>query len=189
MSSPSPDAPATPSWAARIGRFVKDYWHWALLLGVAFYVFRTAYPDIDVSTPLRPAPDFAAATLDGGTFRLSEQRGTIVVLNVWATWCPPCRVEIPGFIDLQREFADRGVQFVGLAVDEGGVESVRSYAEDKGMNYPQVDGRRAVRKYPGDAIPRTYLIDRQGRIRYEHTGVLMEGALRNALEELTAAAE
>jgi peroxiredoxin len=189
MSSSSSDAPAAPSWAARIGQFVKDYWHWALLLGVSLYVFRTVYPDIDVSTPIRPAPDFAAATLDGDTFRLSDYRGEIVVLNVWATWCPPCRVEIPGFIDLQREFGDRGVQFVGLTVDQGGVESVRGYVEEKGMNYPQVDGRRAAQKYPGEAIPRTYLIDRQGRIRYAHTGVLMEGALRNALETLTAESE
>lgn len=181
------DTTAAPSWTQRVWRVVKDYWHWALLLAVGLYVFRMVYPDIDVSTPLRPAPDFAARTLDGETFRLSDHRGEIVVLNVWATWCPPCRVEIPGFVDLQRAFRDRGVQFVGLAIDQGGLEAIRSYVEEKGVNYPQVDGRRiAYRHYPGEAVPRTYIIDRQGRIRYEHEGLLMEGALRNALEALVA---
>lgn len=180
------DATAPPTWGQRIWHLVKNYGHWALLLGVGLYVFRMVYPDIDVSTPLRPAPDFEAATLDGDRFRLSDHRGEIVVLNVWATWCPPCRVEIPGFVDLQRAFGDRGVQFVGLTVDEGGLDDIRSFVEEKGVNYPQVDGRQVVRKYPGEAIPRTYLIDRQGRIRYEHEGLIMEGALRNALEALIA---
>lgn len=66
------------------------------------------------------------------------------------------------------------MQFVGLAVDQDGLDAIRSYVEDKGINYPQVDGRRIVRKYPGEAISRTYLIDRQG-IRYEHEGTSMKG--------------
>lgn len=175
--------PVVKTWGGEVA-------FWLALAAVAFYVYRTVSPNIDVSEPLRPAPDFAARTLEGERFRLSDERGRVVVLNVWATWCGPCRFEMPSFVELQDEFRSEGVQFVGLNVDEGGLSEIASFVDEYGLNYPQVEGRAAAyRHYPGEAIPRTYLIDRQGRIRYTHTGLLMEGALRNALEDLTAVSE
>ncbi|MCS4200577.1 peroxiredoxin [Salinibacter ruber] len=92
---------------------------------------------------------------------------------------------MPGFVDLQREFEDAGVQFVGIAVDWGGAEAVRPFVEEKGVNFPQiVDPGLAARHFPGEAVPRTYLIDKKGRIRYEHSGVILKWALDDALERL-----
>ncbi len=175
--------------AARwLGRFLRRHWTWGVVLAAGFYLWQDIRPNIDLPESGPPAPDFALEQMNGETFRLSEHRGEVVVLNVWATWCPPCRVEIPGFVDLQREFADAGVTFVGLSVDEEGLAAVRSFAEGREMNYPQVASRSvAYRKYgPSTTVPRTYVIDKQGRIRYQHTGLLLKGALVPVLEALSA---
>ncbi len=168
-----------------VWQYTKRYGHWPVLLVVGVYVYQQYMPSIDLADEGRPAPTFAAETMDGASFRLRDYRGEVVVLNVWATWCPPCRVEMPGFVDLQAEFRDEGVQFVGLSVDRGGREPVRSFAEEKGINFPQiVDPALAARHFPGTTVPRTYLIDRRGRIRYEHSGIILKWALDDALETL-----
>jgi len=142
-------------------------------------------PSIDLRNEGRPAPTFAAETIDGETFRLREHRGEVVVVNVWATWCAPCRVEMPGFVDLQEEFRDRGVRFVGVSVDREGTGVVQSFVEDEGINFPQIVAPAlANRHFPGTVVPRTYLIDKDGRIRYKHSGVILKWALDDALETL-----
>lgn len=167
------------------GRFLRRHWLWGLVLVMGFYLWQDIAPDVDLPESGPPAPDFALRAMNGATFRLSEHRGEVVVLNVWATWCPPCRFEIPGFVDLQKKFADEGVTFVGLSVDEEGLAAVRPYFAEREVNYPQVASRQvAWQKYGGDAVPRTYVIDKQGRIRYEHTGLLLKGSLEPVLEEL-----
>ena len=166
-------------WVGRLGP-------WLLLIGAAVYLFRTVYPPVELEV-IRPVPDFEAPTLRGEPFQMAAHRGEIVVVNVWATWCPPCRLEVPGFVELQEQFRDDGVVFVGLNVDEEGLGAIQSFVDEYGVNYPQVDGRRVVyRHFPGDAIPRTYLIDRQGRIRFAHTGFLMKKALKKGIEALLA---
>jgi peroxiredoxin len=183
MPDPDPDRSSSP-WRTA-GAYVKRYWHWPLLLAVGLYAYQQYMPSIDLSTVERQAPDFAAQTLEGERFRLREHRGEVVVVNVWATWCPPCRVEMPGFVDLQRELGDEGVQFVGIAVDRAGAEAVRPFVEEQGINFPQIANPSvAARHFPGEVVPRTYLIDKQGRIRYRHSGVLLQWALDDALETL-----
>jgi peroxiredoxin len=92
---------------------------------------------------------------------------------------------MPGFVDLQDEFRDRGVRFVGISVDREGTGVVRSFVEDEGINFPQiVNPSLANRFFPGNVVPRTYLIDKQGRIRYKHSGVILKWALDDALETL-----
>jgi len=165
--------------------YTKAYWHWPLLLAVAVYAYQQYLPSIDLSTVERPAPEVVAQTMDGERFRLQDHRGEVVVVNVWATWCPPCRVEMPGFVDLQREFEGEGVQFVGIAVDRDGAEAVRPFVEEQGVNFPQIANPTvAARHFPGEAVPRTYLIDKKGHIRYEHSGVIFKWALDDALETL-----
>jgi len=164
---------------------VKRYWHWPVLLVVGIYAYQQYMPSIDLSTVDGQAPNFVAQTMEGERFRLRDYRGEVVVVNVWATWCPPCRVEMPGFVDLQRELEDEGVQFVGLSVDRGGASAVRPFAEEKNINFPQIiDPALAARHFPGEVVPRTYLIDKQGRIRYQHSGVLLKWALDDALRRL-----
>ncbi len=138
------------------------------------------------TTSYERAPDFALEQLDGDTFRLSEQRGKVVVVNFWATWCGPCRIEIPGFIRLQEEYAGEGFTFVGVALDEEGAEVVRPFAERMGINYPiVVDDGSVARKYGGIyAVPMSFVIDPEGRVRYVQPGLLPAEALRPVLEEM-----
>ncbi len=180
-----PDLDRDRSWWRTVWIYTKAYWHWPVLLVLGVYVYQQYMPSIDLAEEGRPAPPLVAETLEGDRFRLQDHRGEVVVVNVWATWCPPCRVEMPGFVDLQREFEDEGVQFVGIAVDREGAEAVRPWVEEQGVNFPQIANPSvAARHFPGEAVPRTYLIDKRGRIRYEHSGVILKWALDDALETL-----
>jgi peroxiredoxin len=178
-----PRAPATTSgrWrrAGRVG-------YWLLLVGLVLLLWRRVSPPVDLGEVLGVAPDFTAETVGGEPFRLSDHAGQVVVLNFWATWCPPCHVETPGFVRLQTEFANRGVVFVGVSVDAEGAEVVRPFAERYGVNYPlALHGRPVGALFGGiSAYPTTLLIDRSGRIRFRHEGVLLAHALRPALAEL-----
>jgi len=166
--------------------FIRKYWSWGLLLIIGWYAFRSVAPSIDLTQRAEPAPEIARADMDGRAFRLSELQGNVVVVNFWATWCGPCRAEIPGFIDLQEEMRDQGVIFVGVAMDDGGFDTVRPYVEKHGINYTQIvgDGSLARRFGSTGVLPTTFLIDAEGRIRYQHEGLLLKMALRPALKEL-----
>jgi len=179
------DADAFDSRRRTTWQFVRRYWHWPVLLVAGIYLYQQYLPHIDLEQPGRPAPDVVAETIDGSSFRLADHRGEVVVVNVWATWCAPCRMEMPGFVDLQEAFRDEGVQFVGILVDQSGPGVVRSFVDEKNVNFPQVvNPTLAARHFPGDVVPRTYLIDKQGRIRYEHSGIILKWALDDALETL-----
>jgi peroxiredoxin len=178
--SESATSPLRTAWY-----YTKHYWHWPVLVAVGIYAYQQFLPSIDLKEPGRPAPTLVAETIDGDTFRLREHRGEVIVVNVWATWCAPCRVEMPGFVDLQEEFRDRGVRFLGISVDRQGTGVVRSFVEDEGINFPQiVNPSLANRFFPGNVVPRTYLIGKDGRIRYKHSGVILKWALDDALETL-----
>lgn len=168
--------------------FLRRYWMWGAVLIFGIYLWQDIRPNIDLPESGPPAPDFELTQMNGEPFRLSDHRGKVVILNVWATWCPPCRVEIPGFVELQEEYGEQDVIFVGLSVDESGFEAVRSFAKDQRLNYPQLASQKvAYQKYgQSTTVPRTYVIDKQGRIRYRHTGLLMKGSLVPVLDELLA---
>ena len=112
------------------------------------------------------APDFALQSLDGKTIRLSDFRGKVVVLNFWATWCDPCKVEMPWFVELQRQYGPNGLQFLGVAMDDASPKDIAGFARDMGVNYPILLGKEAV----GDAyggvqfLPETFYIDRDGKL-------------------------
>lgn len=112
------------------------------------------------------APDFTVKTLDGKTLKLSELRGHAVVLNFWATWCPPCKMELPWFVDLQKKYGPQGLQIVGISEDEGGKDKVAAFVKEMGVNYPiAMDDVNVSEKY-GDVedLPTTFYIDRNGKI-------------------------
>lgn len=132
------------------------------------------------------APDFERVAMDGSSLRLSSFRGRVVVLNFWATWCTPCRVEIPEFITMQRELD--GVQFIGVSLDEEGFDVVRPYAEEMGITYPLVIGDDSLAADFGGimGLPTSYVIDREGLIRQRFIGMVNEETLRPILADLLA---
>jgi peroxiredoxin len=114
----------------------------------------------------KAAPDFALTNLSGQTVRLSDFKGKIVLLDFWATWCPPCRMEIPNFVQLQKQYADRGFTVLGIALDDEGAAVVKPLAQKLGVNYPLVIGNTQVAEAYGgiQALPTTFLIGRDGAI-------------------------
>src|SRR5262245_2778714 len=121
----------------------------------------------------RPMAEFAARTIDGHDLSSSSLRGKVTIVNFWATWCPPCRAEIPDLIRLQDKYRDR-LQIIGISEDEDGVERVVRFAADHDMNYPIVMTSPELEgKFPGvGALPTSFIIDRDGRIVQKHVGML-----------------
>lgn len=127
-----------------------------------------------------PAPDFELDRMNGDTFHLDAHRGEVVVINFWATWCPPCREEIPGFVKLQKEYGDDGLTIVGVSMDDGGFSTVRPFAEKMNINYPLVmDDGKVGRAYgPVRALPSTFVVGPDGMIQHVRSGYLPEAQLR-----------
>lgn len=134
----------------------------------------------------KPAPDFSLKTMEGNTFTLSDHKGQVIVLNFWATWCGPCRKEIPDFIDLQKELRSEGVLFAGVSLDKKGWSKVRPYAKKMGINYPiMVDDGSVSRQYgPIRAIPTSFIINKKGKVEYVAPGMLNRKKLKPILLKL-----
>ncbi|MEO0560175.1 MAG: TlpA disulfide reductase family protein [Bacteroidota bacterium] len=170
------------AWSSPWGVRARRVAYWGTLAVLIVLVVRRYVPDYDLPD-LGPAPAFAYATLDGGEIELADVAGQVVVLNVWATWCAPCVIETPGFVDLQAELAG-DVQFLGLSVDDN-PEAVQRFVERYNVDYPILVGANRAGPPPSAAVlPTTYVIDRQGRVRLRHEGILLEPALRPVLRAL-----
>src|SRR2546422_9781761 len=119
-----------------------------------------------------PATDWKLADLNGKIVNFSDFRDHVLVLDFWATWCPPCRVEIPHFVELQKQYGGKGLAAIGVSLDEQGPEVVKQFAKRFGVNYSIVIGNAKVAEAYGgiDGIPTTFVIDRQGRIVGRHIG-------------------
>ena len=122
-----------------------------------------------------PPPEPPLTDLDGHRHALAEWRGKVVVLNFWATWCPPCREEMPAFVALQEELGERGLQFVGVAIDDPG--AVREYLKKHPVNYPVLAGDSGVPAWADSlgnqlsALPFSAVFDRDGRKVHTQTGL------------------
>jgi len=126
-----------------------------------------------------PAPDFALTDLAGRSLRLADFKGRFLVLNFWATWCPPCRAEIPDFISVYKDYGTKGLAIIGVSVDELTKAQLQEWVSKAGINYPvALATEQVVSDYaPGDYIPATILVDSEGRIRYRHVGVMQKALL------------
>jgi thiol-disulfide isomerase/thioredoxin len=118
-------------------------------------------------------PAWTLKDLHGKTVSLSDFKGKVVVLDIWATWCPPCRDEIPHFIELQDKYKDKGVTVVGMSVDSTGPEAVAKFAHDNKMNYPIVMADEATATAYGadQGIPLTIVIGKDGQVIGRHMGL------------------
>jgi thiol-disulfide isomerase/thioredoxin len=140
------------------------------------------------NTGLGVLPEFNLSDLSGHQHNISEWRGKVVLINFWATWCPPCREEIPDFIALQQQYADKGVQFIGIALDD--MEPVAEYAASAKINYPILlggDNGITLAQQLGNsvgAVPYTLIVDREGQIIHQHPGGLSKQQIMEIISPL-----
>jgi thiol-disulfide isomerase/thioredoxin len=134
------------------------------------------------------APDFTLESLDGKTVRLSDFRGKGVLLNFWATWCQPCKIEMPWFAELQKKYGPQGLQIVGVAMDDASPKEIGEFANDLGVNYPILVGKEAV----GDAyggvqfLPATFYIGRDGKVVDKVFGLKGRGEIEENIKKALA---
>ena len=136
-----------------------------------------------------PAPDFQLKSLDGKPLRLSAMKGKVVLLDFWATWCPPCKEEIPHFKELYAAYGPQGVEIIGISLDQEGEEVVRAFAQREKINYPLAMGSTELTQQYGGirGIPTTFLIDKRGRIAKKYVGYndkqVFESQIQTLLKE------
>ena len=132
-----------------------------------------------------PAPDFTLESLDGKNLSLSDLRGKAVLLNFWATWCGPCKIETPWLVELQNQYGSQGLQVVGIAMDDSGKDDIAKFAKDMGMNYPVLLGQEAVGDAYGGvpALPETFFIGRDGKIVDKIIGLKGKGEIEDSIKK------
>jgi peroxiredoxin len=149
-------------------------------------------PNDPYSAPLRvaskiaKAPDFKAKLLGGKTFQLSNYLGDVVLLNVWATWCAPCREETPELESLYQKYKNKGVQFLGISVNKQGKSVVVPFVKKYHVTYPiTIDDGHIMKKYgPVLGYPSTFIIDQKGNLRYFATGAVTGKEVKPRLNKL-----
>ncbi len=158
----------------------------ALMLYVGYHKARRSGGSLTTRlTQSSPAPDFSLESLDGKTTRLSDFRGKAVLLNFWATWCGPCKIEMPWFVDFQKQYGSQGLQIVGVAMDDASKEDIGKFARDMGVNYPILIGKEAVGDQYGGipGLPETFLIARDGKIVDKIIGLRGKAEIEDAIKE------
>ena len=134
----------------------------------------------------KAAPDFELKALDGKTVHLSDYRGKAVLLNFWATWCQPCKIEMPWFAELQKQYGPEGLQIVGIAVDEdASPQDLAEFAGKLGVNYPILVGKESVEDLFGGVqfLPATLYINREGKIVDKVFGLKGRGEIEDSIKK------
>jgi peroxiredoxin len=134
----------------------------------------------------KTAPDFALKDANGKTVHLSDYKGKVVLLDFWATWCGPCRMEIPWLKEFQTKFKDRGFEVLGISMDDDGWAAVKPFVRELGINYRIVIGDdTTAQQYGGvDALPTTFVIDREGKIFKIHVGLTSKHEIEDGIKQL-----
>jgi peroxiredoxin len=140
------------------------------ILAVALFAFVVSVP----AQASDPAPNFSLKTADGKVVELNKLKGKAVVVNFWATWCGPCRSEIPGMLEVYDRYRSKGLEIVGVSLDRDGWRVVSPYVDKTKITYPVVLGDEGiVEAYGGiEAIPTTFVIDKKGNIVEKHIGYM-----------------
>ena len=151
----------------------------ALTVISMFALGATACAGQDQGAEAVPAPDFSVKDLQGNSLNLAAYKGKVLVINFWATWCPPCRKEIPDFIAAYKELKGQGLEILGLSVDEKTAPDLIEWTRKMGVNYPvALATPEIIMAYePGDYIPATIIIDRKGFIRFRKSELMDKDTL------------
>jgi peroxiredoxin len=149
----------------------------------SLFINRPAMPQV---LPSQTAPDFSLMDSRSADIRLSDYKGKVVLLNFWATWCPPCKAEIPWFEEFQRKYGNQGFNVIGISMDEAGWKVVRPYMESAKINYrvALVDNALAQNYGGVDSLPETMLIGRDGKIAARHVGIVGKSEYENEIVQL-----
>jgi cytochrome c biogenesis protein CcmG, thiol:disulfide interchange protein DsbE len=162
----------------------------ATLLAMGAVACAACFPaEAPPGSPGQPAPEYSAPTMQGDTVSLADLRGEVVLLNIWATWCAPCRVEMPHLQELHEELGGRGLRIVGVSVDSGSARgAVERFTDDLGIEFLILqDPRERISHVLGAyGVPFNVLIDREGIIRWRHSGPITadDPVLRGVLDEV-----
>ena len=160
---------------------------WLAVLGfVGYRIWPQAASAFGLGTGGVEVADIRVELLDGESISLSDLHGQVVLVNFWATWCPPCRFEMPGFQRVYEEYADEGFVILGLSTDRGSRRAVRDFLSERGITYPvAMATAQSVRAFgAGNLLPTSYLLDRTGKVRYTVRGIYAEPALEQAVKRL-----
>lgn len=174
----------------------RNTWVWVVVvLAIAVMLVSAPYlanrAGLSKSRPARSeikgkdAPEFSLESLQGNTVRLSDYHGKAVLLNFWATWCQPCKIEMPWFEDLQKQYGPQGLQVVGIAMDDASKEDIQKFVKQMGVNYPILLGKESV----GDAyggvqfLPSTFFIDRDGKVTDHIFGLKSRSEIEDEIKQ------
>lgn len=139
----------------------------------------------------QPAPPFEMKDANGAMATLADYKGQVLLLNFWATWCVPCKAEIPWFQEFEGKFSAQGFHALGVSLDEEGWNVVKPYVEERKITYRMVIGDEQVSTLYGgiDSLPTTFLIDREGKIAAIHTGLVSKATYQKEIEDLLEASK
>ena len=134
------------------------------------------------------APDFELPSLDGKPIKLSDYRGKAVLLNFWATWCEPCKIEMPWFVDLQNKYGPQGLQVLGVAMDDADPKDIAEFAQKVGVNYPIVIGKEKVGDDYGGVqyLPSTFYVGRDGKVVSRVFGLVSRSEIEDNIQKALA---
>ena len=158
----------------------------AAMLYFGFHMARRSGSDApSILGKSTPAPDFTLEKLNGGNLKLSDLRGKAVLLNFWATWCGPCKIETPWLVEMQDQYGNQGLQVIGVAMDDSGKDEISKFAKDMGVNYPVLLGKEAVGdEYGGvPALPESFFIGRDGKIVDRIIGLKGKAEIEDAIKK------
>ncbi|HTR38050.1 MAG TPA: TlpA disulfide reductase family protein [Bryobacteraceae bacterium] len=174
-------------------KIIRKLIQYGLFVGVVLWIafaFRGWNDETGHIQPVaqrKPLSDLVMPELNGASWRLSDHRGEVVLINYWASWCGPCRQETPGLESLARDYRYKGLAMVGVSLDKGSKAPVQSFVKEFHMTYPVVFPAPA-QPFASDveAIPTTVLVDRQGRVAKTYVGAVRESVFQADVESLLA---
>ena len=157
----------------------------AIIFGVSKFTASNRIQEVNAED-IKEAPEFTLLDIDGTRTSLSDFKGKVIILDFWATWCPPCKAEIPHFVELYDEYKKKGLEVIGVSLDSNPEKSLPSFMEEYRINYTMLIANRNVTDSYGGiiSIPTTFVIDRNGNIRKKYIGYRDKHVFENDIEEL-----